>query len=260
MDLLVLESENEDPVVKTTRLGAVTTVSKPNQSPGLERPGLLNHSNTSSSISSNTSGSSGRTLVPTTSADISRGENVIYPFKVKHLGQSDSYTLYASTLQNRKDWCRSIKDAKTKHAASLFRQNAEPFRLRVIADTAFGYDTLQGGQKRPSVQGTPLDRAIREVESTFESAGPRPGPVCRASVNCATAFNQSYGNNMIAIGTDYGVYTSEALNPRGWTKVCRSACIKDLEAKQSRLSRFQKLLRLQCSKSLVSLSSLQTSP
>ena len=221
MDLLVLETTNDDPVIKTTRLGAVTTVAKPNQSPGLERPGLLNHTSTSSSINSNASGSSGRTLVPAASADTSRGENIIYPFKVKHLGQADSYTLYATSSQNRIEWCKSIIDAKTKHAASLFAQNAEPFHLRVIADTAFAYDTLQGGQNRPTVQGTPLDRAIREVESTFESAGPRPGPICRASVNCATAFNQPYGNNMVAIGTDYGVYICEALNPRGWTRVCQ---------------------------------------
>ncbi|EHL03455.1 putative Rho1 guanine nucleotide exchange factor 3 [Glarea lozoyensis 74030] len=51
----------------------------------------------------------------------------------------------------------------------------------------------------------------------IDKTGPRPGPVCRAQVNCATAFN-CFGKAMIAIGTDYGVYTSEANNPRGWTR------------------------------------------
>jgi hypothetical protein len=30
---------------------------------------------------------------------------------------------------------------------------------------------------------------------------------------------------MVAIGTDYGVYTSEASNPRGWMRVSRALSI-----------------------------------
>jgi hypothetical protein len=143
----------------------------------------------------------------------------MFPFRVKHLGKTEVYTLYAPTAQNRQDWCDKILEAKTRHAASLFEQNAEPFRLRVMADTAFAYDVMSAVSQRNivSVRGTPLDRSIREMEKTY-AAGPRPGPVCRAQVNCATAFN-CYGRSMVAIGTDYGVYTSEADNPRGWTRV-----------------------------------------
>ena len=222
MQLLVLESTNDDPVVRNLRgVGAVTTTAKLGQSGSelrLNRSGTSNGAtpleHTSSAQSVTTMNSA--TKVPTGASDDNK---VMYPFRVKHLGKTEVYTLYAPTAQNRQDWCEKILEAKTRHAASLYEQNAEPFRLRVMADTAFGYDILSSAAQRTvvPVKGTPLERSIREMEQRY-AAGPRPGPVCRASVNCAAAFN-CFGKAMIAIGTDYGVYTSEAHNPRGWTRV-----------------------------------------
>lgn len=142
---------------------------------------------------------------------------IIYPFRINHLGH-EVYTLYASTQADREAWCQNIIDAKTAHANALHDQNAEPFRLRVLSDQSFAYDsvTAQGRQLGVSISGTPLHRAIREMEHTYGS-GRGPPPVCRAQVNCATAFN-AYNKALIAIGTDYGVYISEATNPRGWTR------------------------------------------
>ncbi len=71
---------------------------------------------------------------------------ILYPFKIKHLGH-EVYTLYATTPQSRQDWCSKIIEAKTRHARALFNQNAEPFRLRVLADGAFAYDTGLGHGK-----------------------------------------------------------------------------------------------------------------
>ena len=146
----------------------------------------------------------------------------MYPFRVKHLGQTEVYTLYAATAKSRQDWCEKILEAKTRHAAALFDQKAEPFQLNVMADTAFANDAtaVVSFRNGVSVQGTPLERAIRKMENTYPTV-PRPAPVCRAAVNCATAFN-CFGKQMIAIGTDYGVFISESNNPRGWTRV--SAC------------------------------------
>jgi len=227
MQLLVLESTNEDAVVKSSvkGIGAVTTVTK--TAPGsaaemrLQRTGTgnLERTNTLEHTSSNTSVAtvSSTRLNQATSND--SDARSMYPFRVKHLGKTETYTLYAPTAQNRQDWCEKIMEAKTRHAASLFEQNAEPFRLQVMADSAFAYDVMAAASQKSvvSVKGTPLDRAIREMEKAY-GAGPRPGPVCRAQVNCATAFN-CYGKSMVAIGTDYGVFTSEAANPRGWTRV-----------------------------------------
>jgi hypothetical protein len=233
MDLLVLESTNDDPVVKASMkgIGAVTTKAQTVQDPrsargsipnlnGTGGPGTLAHTNTGSSTASVPTLSSGKTMNSITSPDGAKDEKLMFPFKIRHLGKSEMYTLYAPSAQNRQDWCDKIVEAKTRHAASLFKQNAEPFRLRVIADTAFGNnDFSSGATKSITIKGTPLDRAIREVEETFQGTGPRPGFVCRAQVNCATAFNQPYGCPKIAIGTDYGVFVSDYANPRGWARV-----------------------------------------
>lgn len=232
MDLLVLESANDDPQVKSNIKGigsvaAVTT--RATSSPQDVRnsrvsvsngtgPGTLNHTNTSNSVASISTQGSAKTLVTTTVLDSPKDEKVLFPFRIKHLGKIETYTLYAASAQNRQDWCDKIVEAKTRHAASLFKQNAEPFRLRVIADTAFAYDAVLGTPKSIVIRGTPLDRAIQEVEERYRGKG-RPNPVCRASVNCATSFNQPYGVPMIAIGTDYGVYIASRDNPRGWTRV-----------------------------------------
>ena len=224
MDLLILEGVNDDAVVKSSvrGIGSVTTVTRPSLAgQNASSTNTLTHTATSNSVNSVSSNSSGKTLVANTVLDAPKDEKVMFPFRIKHLGKSDVYTLYAPTAQNRQDWCDKIIEAKTKHAASLFEQNAEPFRLRVVADTAFSYDAVSGGQKGIVISGTPLDRAIREVEGKFE-AQTRPPPVCRAQVNCATAFDQPYGNPMLAIGTDYGVYISNYSNPRGWTRVSHS--------------------------------------
>ncbi|KAI9843288.1 MAG: hypothetical protein M1837_006503 [Sclerophora amabilis] len=231
MDLLVLDSTYDEPVVKNAvrGIGAVTTVTTKAQTPtelrlgrtatGSMGPGTLTHTNTDASATSVSTNSSGKTMVTNTVLENSKDkdEKIMYPFRVKHLGK-DVYTLYAPTAQSRNEWCSKILEAKTKHAASLFAQNAEPFRLRVIADCAFGYDYLTGGPRSMVIKGTPLYRAVRDVETMFESAGPRPGPVCRAAVNCATAFHQPYGKAMVAVGTDFGVYLSQVDNPRGWSK------------------------------------------
>jgi hypothetical protein len=236
MDLLVLESEDDDPVVRSTMKGisTVTTVSsrvgtatgsRINNSPG---PGSLQHTNTSNSLGSANSGS-GKGLVNTTSNDASKDEKILYPFRVKHLGK-ETYTLYAPTAHNRAEWCDKLIIAKTRHAAALYAQNAEPFRLRVMADAAFAYDSQVPSQKAITIKGTPLDRAVDEVEKLFVNVG-RPVPICRSRVNCATAFSQPYGKHMVAVGTDIGVYVSEFDNPRGWSKVwcfrlvaCKTFC------------------------------------
>ena len=169
-------------------------------------------------------GSGSKTLVTTTSID-SPNDKVMYPFKMKHLGKTDIYVLFAPTAQNRADWCDKIIEAKTRHAASLKAQNAEPFRLRVLADTAFGYDSASGWPRGVVIKGTPLDRAVEQCDRSFYGTGPRPVPVCRATVNCATTFGHPSGRRMNAVGTDYGVYISDADNARGWTRAIATGAV-----------------------------------
>lgn len=220
MQLLVLESTNDEAVVKSKGLvGGVTTVTRSapstsdsrisRASTASDRP-QLDHTSTTTSMSSMSKVSSNTT--------VEGDARSMYPFRVKHLGSQDVYTLYAPSAQNRQEWCEKIMWAKERHAASLFAQNAEPFRLKVLADTAFAVDPTQAGGRSIGipVAGTPLDRAIKDIEREYGHA--RQSPVCRAQVNCATAFT-IYGKSMVAIGTDYGAFISEVNNPRGWTRV-----------------------------------------
>lgn len=225
MQLLVLESTDDEPVVKSTVKGITATGGRSGiQDTRLGRttssqspvPGALTHSSTSTSVNSVSTTSSGKTLAPVNSAE-GKDDKIMYPFRVRHLGKDD-YTLFASSPQSRSEWCAKIVEAKTKHAAGLFAQNAEPFKLRVMADSAFAYESGPPGQKSVVIKGTPLDRAIDDVEKMYKHTG-RPAPVCRARVNCATAFMQPYGKNMVAVGTDNAVYIAEVDNPRGWTRV-----------------------------------------
>jgi hypothetical protein len=257
MDLLVLESTNDDPVVKSTvrGLGPVRAAAQPAAERSQTAPGVLTHTSTNTSLSSINTTSSAKTMVTNTVIDGPKDEKILYPFRIKHLGKSEVYTLFALTSQNRQDWCDKILEAKTKHAASLFRQNAEPFRLRVMADTAFGSEAHASSTKSIIIRGTPLDRSIQEVEKMFKNSGPRPGIVCRAAVNCATAFHQPYGKQMVAIGTDYGVYISDMNNPRGWTRVRFTTAVAPLRGRSAhtsnRQSKSQKYRRLPSLKSLV---------
>lgn len=219
MPLLFLESMHDEPVTKQKGLAAPLTRTAATAGSGTQlnkiasnggdRPGL-EHSATSSSMGSLT------TVTRLTSSGVDDGK-IIYPFRIKHLGH-EIYTLYASSALDRSEWCKAIVDAKTRHAEALHAQNAEPFRLRVLSDGAFAYDSYSTFGRQPGVpiSGTPLDRAIRGMEEVY-GKGRGPPPVCRAQVNCATAF-KSFGKSIIAIGTDYGVYISEASNPRGWTR------------------------------------------
>ncbi|KAF2213827.1 hypothetical protein CERZMDRAFT_38775, partial [Cercospora zeae-maydis SCOH1-5] len=222
MDLLVLDSRDDPAVQKSSYVKGLTSVREaagrgtPGDPNGLARaptnnavgPGALQHVNT---------GASANALHTVSSMGEGRDDRILFPFRIKHLGR-DVYTLFASTEQARSEWCHKIIEAKRKHAAALHAQNAEPFRLRVMADSAFVYDPFGGSGKGVTIQGTPLDRAIKEVDTRFKDTG-RPGPICRARVNCATSFSTPHpGKQMIAVGTDYGVFVSEVDNPRGWTK------------------------------------------
>jgi RhoGEF domain/CNH domain/Pleckstrin homology domain len=204
MDLLVLESTNDDPVIKSSVKG-ISAVAPPTAAAVRGAgPNPLAHTN-----SSNSTGSA--------SLEGSKDDKILYPFKVKHLGKVPTYTLFAHSAQNRQDWCQKILEAKTRHAASLYAQNAEPFRLRVLADAAFAYGEAPG-HKTVMIKGTPLDRAIKDVETKYASIGIRPNSVCRAAVNCAAVFQQPGGQLICAIGTDFGVFISRYDDPRGWER------------------------------------------
>lgn len=218
MPLLFLESSQDEAVSKQkgiatplTRATNTASDAKLNKvvSSSCDRPGL-EHTATSSSM-----GSAVTRLAPMSSNDEGK---TLFPFRVKHLGH-EVYTLFCNSAQQRQEWCDKIIEAKTRHAKALHLQNAEPFRLRVMSDSAFGYDSF-GGMGRYAngvhIRGTPLDRAIRELEKTY-GPGRGPPPISRATTHCATGFH-AFGKNMVAVGTDVGICVTEASDQRGWNK------------------------------------------
>ncbi|CAK7274591.1 Rho guanine nucleotide exchange factor [Sporothrix epigloea] len=217
--LLILESKNDDPISKqkglATPLARTTTATTPDVRTNKSIPN--NASGRPELEHTMTAGSANSGISRLNSGTPGEEGKILYPFRVKHLGH-EVYTLYAATPQSRQEWCNKIIEAKTRHARALLQQNAEPFRLRVVADGAFAYDSVTaiGKQTSISIRGTPLDQSIRGIEQIF-GPGQGPAPVCRATVNCATSFMAS-GKTFIAIGTDFGVYISDASNPRGWTR------------------------------------------
>ncbi|TKA68662.1 hypothetical protein B0A55_08798 [Friedmanniomyces simplex] len=226
MDLLILESTNDPAVQKNSYMKnftSVTTITGRGGTPDAAALARMpSDRNAGPGLQHVNTGASSANLQTTTSLGEGKdSDRIMWPFKIKHLGR-EIYTLFAPTEQARTEWCKAIREAKAKHAAALYAQNAEPFRLRVMADSAFVYDAfgLSGGQKADVVKGTPVDRAIKEVEHRFKDTG-RPGPICRARVNCATSFTLAGPEGMkqmVAVGTDFGVFLSEMENPRGWTK------------------------------------------
>ena len=249
MDLLVLESTDDDPVVRgaATRLGisgpaaaAGGKAGRHNTSSGAVP--TLQHANTISTAAQAANPPS--RLVTALPDQSTKDDKILYPFRIKHLGnpqraqktEDNTYILYAPTAANRKEWCNKIILAKEKHAASLYAQNAEPFRINVVADAAFGYENSALPSTNPiRVRGTPLDRAIAEVDKRLDGA-PKPAVICKAQVNCATAFTAHFSREMVAIGTDYGVFVTEANNPRGWkravtaTKVTQIAVLEEFSS------------------------------
>ena len=160
------------------------------------------------------------------------GGSLLWPFHLRHLGRMQiSHTLGTLTHQRRQEWCFKVIEAKQRHAISLQKLNAEPFRLEVLSGTGFVINAVPeaahtnssmfGDNKIANIQDTPLHRALLDLEEQDKNTGPEAlKPVCRAAVNCATTFVDPYGgDSIVVVGTDYGVYISKYEISRVWTRV-----------------------------------------
>lgn len=131
-----------------------------------------------------------------------------FPFRVKHLGRPEVYTLCAMSQGDREQWCNRIMDAKMTHMVSVRNAGNENFSLRIVDAEAL--DLTQPPQRTRSwcLPGSPLARAL---EATH------PGNVRSAAntqtVKCATIFYLE-GVKMVAEGTDDGLTIFEAGRPR----------------------------------------------
>jgi hypothetical protein len=140
-----------------------------------------------------------------------------YSFSVVHLG-SNTYDLAAETLEARVVWWDSISKLKLDRAENLRAKNTEPFGLRILANAAFGSESVTQIPVLPQLFG-PLRRVIEEFESQYGNM--YSAPINKVKANCATSYT-SQDQNMIAVGTDIGVYITKLGSTEIWLKVCAS--------------------------------------
>jgi hypothetical protein len=154
----------------------------------------------------------------------------MYPFTIKHLGKTQTYTLYAPTAQNRQDWCNKIYEALERHSQALNAQHANPFQLRVLADSIITSQEAVRSPKDPStgrqihIKGSPLSRAIdatdperarperiRTEEKILIHQGYKGQyltPILCADTLSYDEFlsGSHYGSQLLVLGTDSGIY------------------------------------------------------
>ena len=145
---------------------------------------------------------------------------LLYPFTVKHLGH-DTYTLFAATPgvpaglvhQNHRG-----EDAATRWPFSRRMPNRSGCGSSRTARSHMTPSLLSGSSSRSKLRERRWDCASGDLEAVY-GPGRGPVPVSRVQVNCSTGFS-AYGKSIIAIGTDYGVFISDASDLRGWQRVC----------------------------------------
>ncbi|KAK9470866.1 CNH domain-containing protein [Dipodascopsis tothii] len=235
MNLLVLESGNEEPVTKSHLFGLssfASTVSVP----GAATPtaasapttlGSLGHRRGQNSISSMGGKDEDSGQAVTKLGDL--GE-VYYPFRFTHLGRhGQTYTLFTTSHSARDVWCNKIMMAKQGYASSMYSLRSEPFSLWVVSDLAFGYEPAEQQSKQVPAPGSVLERALRAAEHNFSLPGARPRPLAQTRVNCAVTFaHPETKTPATLVGCDFGVYFSNG-HPRNWTQVLRIAKVTQIE-------------------------------
>ncbi|CAM9016420.1 hypothetical protein WICANDRAFT_76879 [Wickerhamomyces anomalus NRRL Y-366-8] len=150
-------------------------------------------------------------------------EGEIYPFKVRYTGQNVSYTFYAETLAERDSWFHSINQVQSKKVKnSIF----EPFKISILADQ-FAYEEGEQPQKLPLLAaGSNIDVALKSIEADKSTDVTRP--LMFSEVSCGTTFHFQ-DRSFYVLGLNFGLYITEAENPKGWKRVLELGKITQVE-------------------------------
>lgn len=205
LDLLVLESCSDDAISKSsTKFGA----------------GVFSTNTTSSSSSTQALHNMAQNNNDGDAPDL------LYPFRVTHLGQAGAtYTLYALSSNDRDKWREAIIAAKKRHYFTIHSIHAEPFRLRVLSDVAFGYEVPV---KLPVyTAANAVDRALAN------RALSKTRPLAKSRITCGVSFVFVDGIEYWMLGLDYGVYVYDSRPGSIWRrcldlpKVSQMAVLED---------------------------------
>lgn len=225
LDLLILESLDEDPVTKNTKLGVgtFTTHASPTETRRTSR--LIGGSPTKQDVGS----------YVTAIEDASQEKELLYPFRVTHLGrQGASYTLYAPSKHEQLKWREAILEAKRNYGLGLFTMNSEPFKLKVVSEYGFAYESNSGPKLSVFSPGTAIDRALNESPERVSAGTPIPRMLFRSRINCGACFVFADNREYTILGMDFGAYLCETtLSKSGahaWKRCLEISKISQIDA------------------------------
>lgn len=142
----------------------------------------------------------------------------LWPFRITHLGSSgDTYTLAATSEQERKLWVDSLVEAKRSRSAAAFARSTEPFRLIQTTD-AFGYPESDTPRLPVPIPSTGLHRCVAEAGAEQV--------VYRRHVNCVHICAE-----YMLVGTDGGVWFGTTSG--NWKSVIDLPKVTQIELLQS---------------------------
>lgn len=145
-------------------------------------------------------------------------KEILYPFRITHLGRNGkTYTLYAPSNSDRGRWKDAIISAKREYNSRMFALNVEPFRVKVLSEYAFGYESSISPRLPVFTAATALDRALNDnkVKNPVEST---PRPLAKSHINCGVSFIFADGQEYQLLGLDYGVYVCSTKSGHIWRR------------------------------------------
>lgn len=151
---------------------------------------------------------------------------LIYPIKLCDLGlNGQSYEIFTETEEERSKWLEKILKTKKDYSSSVYALNAEPFRLRVVESTYFGYSA---NLKLPVYsEGTALDRAIENYEKNLPRFSKQLATTF-ARVNCTVTFLLDE-RQLTIVGADDGLYVQLGEKRRQWIRCLDLSNIKQID-------------------------------
>lgn len=159
--------------------------------------------------------------------------SLLFPFRIKHLGRLESYTLYTRSQQSRDTWREQIVTAIEAHASTEELGSNPPFSLSVLADYKCQSRTNAHTTRSVRIKGSAIDKALQELEADnrqLRLQHPELRPLdIGADVTCATIFKLS-GLELVAIGTEEGFMICKTQSRGGWNEFIKLRNVKQMFA------------------------------
>ena len=194
LEILAIESHDDDPLFKSNTKAVVSKLtrnkSETNGGSSLQGSTVGSLSSAPSSRQSSVAGessyfsrrhrNSGSGSVSSTSGSdyynggfISQNNDMLYPIKLRNLATDQKYYICTTSQITRREWVKRLSTAKAKYSERTHNQHHEPFSLRIIDCSSFGYNQMEIPKQTYFTKSNALDRAL-ELQKTIVSGGQTP--------------------------------------------------------------------------------------